>query len=82
MVRRSALGCAWILLVGCTGGGGSSNGMDAGPAAPTCPAGLPAVAGETTETVMVGGLARTYILHVRPRTRARPPCRSSSTSPR
>ncbi|HEY1694168.1 MAG TPA: PHB depolymerase family esterase [Polyangiaceae bacterium] len=53
-------------LPGCTRGGSSHEDVDAGGPAHTCPPGLTAAPGETTETVTVGGIARTYILHVPP----------------
>src|SRR6185295_15745649 len=44
------------------GAPGGSNGQPL----PTCPASATAVAGERTQSLMVGGQTRTYLLHVPP----------------
>jgi polyhydroxybutyrate depolymerase len=62
--RATLLGCSALLMAGCSTSSGSSGAPDA--SGPSCPAGLTAKPGETTETIMVGGIARTYILHVPP----------------
>jgi polyhydroxybutyrate depolymerase len=54
-----------LLLAACNSHSAADDGVDAVPAQ-SCPAGLTATPGETTETVTVGGLSRTYILHVPP----------------
>jgi polyhydroxybutyrate depolymerase len=46
------------------GSAGSATSGTGGSEPATCPAGATLKAGETNETVMVGGVARTYILHV------------------
>jgi len=67
MHRIAVLRCSWILLAGCSTGSGSGGPTpDAGGPLQTCPASVTAKPGETTETIMVGGMARTYILHVPP----------------
>jgi polyhydroxybutyrate depolymerase len=67
-VRRvPLLACAVLLLAACsTSSGSGSGGGDAAGPQQTCPASVTAKPGETTETIMVGGMARTYILHVPP----------------
>jgi polyhydroxybutyrate depolymerase len=66
MRTRVLLCCASMPLAACNGHGAPGTEMDAGGPAQTCPASVTAVPGETTETLMIDGMARTFILHVPP----------------
>jgi polyhydroxybutyrate depolymerase len=65
-VREAAVLCVILApALGCSAGSASSPAPDAGPPpVATCSLSPTAKPGETTETLSIGGLSRTYIVHV------------------